>query len=127
MLMKPSNYILNSRYATLAEMGEIDITLTIPANFTADGVRETVIDTPYPNALFRYSLSGGNKPLVIDGMTTISRNFNGVNRLYVVCVYRKDETHVSLACMTTDGKTVTGTSANTIQAKVHFFESPFEA
>lgn len=124
--MKPSNYILNSRFATLAELGSLDLDLSIPANFTANAVQEVTASAPYPNALFRYTLTGGDKPQVIDGMTTITRKYNGVNVLYVVCVYRKDATTVALACMTTDGRTVTGT-ANSIHAKVHFFESPFQA
>ena len=84
--MKLSRFILNSESATLAEVGVVDISLTIPANFTANAVRETVVPSPI-----------------------------------------KNDSTIALACMTTDGRSVTGTSATTIHAKVHLFESPFEA
>ena len=125
--MKLSNYILNSSYATLAEIDSAEITLTIPANFTANAVRETVIYSPYKNALFRYTITGGDNPRTMDGISTITRKRSGINVLYVVTVYRVDDTHIALACMTTDGYSVTGTSPNNLKAKVHFFESPFEA
>lgn len=125
--MKPSNFIINSRYATLAEIGSATASLTIPANFTASGVMETEIYTPYPNALFRYTITGGDKDMTMDGTNTITRSYNGLNVVYPVSVYRKDARHVALACMATDGRIVTGSSANTLTAKIHFFESPFEA
>lgn len=125
--MKLSKYILNSKSATLAEVGVVEASLTIPANFTADGVRETLIYHHAKNALFRYYLTGGVDSPSIDSSTAISRTYNGIGLLYYVTVYRKDENHLALACMTTDGRTVTGSSATTVHAKIHLYESPFEA
>lgn len=59
--MKLSRFILNSESATLAEVGVVDITLTIPANFTANAVRETVVPSPIKNALFRFYLDRGRE------------------------------------------------------------------
>ena len=125
--MKLSRFILNSESATLAEVGVVDITLTIPANFTANAVRETVVPSPIKNALFRFYLTGGVNSPSIDSPTAISRTYNGIGIRYYVTVYRKDDSTIALACMTTDGRSVTGTSATTIHAKVHLFESPFGA
>lgn len=126
--MKPSNYEINSDYAHRAEIGSVTLTLTIPANFTADGVRETTAYYNAPNALFRFRIEGGADPtMAIDVPTTISRTFSGFGILYPVTVYRKNATTIALCCRTTDGRTVTGTSATTLRATVHFFESPFES
>lgn len=125
--MRYSKYILNSQSATLAEVGVEEASLTIPANFTADGVRESVVYHRTRNALFRFRITGGVDSPSIDADTAIQRTFNGLGIMYYVTVYRKDENHVALACMTTDGRAVTGTSATTLHAKIHFYESPFEA
>ena len=125
--MKLSRFILNSESATLAEVGVVDVTLTIPANFTANAVRETVVPSPIKNALFRFYLEGGVNSPSIDAPTAISRTYNGIGILYYATVYRKDDSTLALACMTTDGRSVAGTSATTLHAKIHLFESPFEA
>ena len=125
--MKLSRFILNSESATLAEVGVVDVTLTIPANFTANAVREAVVPSPIKNALFRFYLEGGVNSPSIDAPTAISRTYNGIGILYYATVYRKDDSTLALACMTTDGRSVTGTSATTLHAKIHLFESPFEA
>lgn len=126
--MKPSNYEINSDYAHRAELGKVQLSLTIPANFTADMNFETTAFYNAPNALFRYKIEGADTTdLAIDTTPAIERDYNGLGILYRVVVYRINPTTIALCCQTNDGRTVTGDHANTITATVHFFESPFEA
>lgn len=129
--MKPSNYEINSDFATLAEIATITLTLTIPASFTATQVFETTAYYNAPNALFRFRIDGGdyNNP-AIDSNAVIARPRSdnpSLNVLFPVFVYRKDATTIALCCRANTGQSVSGSSSNTLVAKVHLFETPFEA
>lgn len=133
--MKPNKYIKNTGYATIAELGTLDLSITVPANVNAHTLVENVVTVPYDNPIIRFSLSGvqitGSSDFItiVDGVGSLFRNLRQYPTTIgsiSVGVYRKGRNRISLY-YSVNNYDMIGSNSNYVTAHITMFQSPFEA